>query len=546
MVRRLFFLLAAMVIIATIITACFAPGAWWSLVVTGPLILLGLQNSFQRKHAILRNFPLLGYGRYCLEAFRPEIQQYFIESNIDPKPIEREMRALVYQRAKGELETKPFGTERDVYHIGYEWAAHSAAPRPAPKEEPRVLIGGSDCTKRYAASHLNISAMSFGSLSSRAITALNQGAALGGFAHNTGEGSISRYHQHEGDLIWQIGTGYFGCRAKDGGFDVERYAEQASLEQVKMIELKLSQGAKPGHGGVLPGIKVTREIAEARGVPIGETVMSPPAHSTFTTPVGLMEFVQTLRERSGGKPVGIKLCIGRRLDFFAMCKAMIETSIVPDFITIDGGEGGTGAAPLEFTNSLGMPARDAWIFAHSALLGAGLRGRTRIFASGKILSGFHMVRALALGADVCYSARGMMLALGCIQALRCNSDHCPTGVATQNPALIAGLDVADKTKRVFRYHKATIHGCLELIGAMGLDNADELRPHHIYRRVDDIRIRNFAEIYDFLEPGQLLDGSSLPPGLGEEWHAADAHRWDRRPEPGAHGGKTLRLTKAEA
>lgn len=525
MVRRWFFVISVLLLVGIGLGSLVQPGVLWTLAVVGPLIAVGLHDALQRRHTVLRNFPLVGHGRYFMEMIRPEIQQYLIESNIDAFPIEREFRSLVYRRAKGTLNTTPFGTQRDVYRIGYEWASHSMAAHPPTDGAPRVTIGGADCRKPYDASLLNISAMSFGALSKNAVLALNRGAKKGGFAHNTGEGGISRYHlEYGGDLIWQIGTGYFGCRTPDGRFDPGRFREQAALDVVRMIELKLSQGAKPGHGGVLPGVKVTEEIAAIRGLKAGETVFSPPAHSAFTSPVGLLEFIAELRALCGGKPVGFKLCIGRRSDFIAICKAMLETGITPDFITVDGGEGGTGAAPLEFSNSLGMPARDAWIFVHSILRGTGLRDRIRLIASGKILSGFHMVRALALGADVCASARGMMLALGCIQSLRCNTNHCPTGVTTQDPALVYGLDVADKSERVARYHQATLRGFVELLGAMGLRHTSELSPRHIFRRIDDLRVRNMEELYNFLEPGQLVDGD-IPPDLRESWERARPDCW---------------------
>ncbi len=385
------------------------------------------------------------------------------------------------------------------------------------------MVGGPCCSKPYSASLLNISAMSFGALSSNAIRALNGGARKGGFAHNTGEGGLSEHHREPGgDLIWQIGTGYFGCRTRDGGFDPDKFRAEAVRDQVCMIEIKLSQGAKPSHGGILPAHKVSLEIATIRGVPVGEAVISPPAHRTFSTPIGLLEFVAQLRELSGGKPVGFKLCVGQRREFLAICKAMLETQILPDFITVDGGEGGTGAAPLEFSNSMGMPAKDAWVFVHNALTGVGLRSEIRMIASGKIITGFHMIRAMALGADLCNSARGMMLSLGCIQALRCNTDSCPTGVATQNPALVKGLNVTDKTDRVYRYHDATVHSCMELLGAMGLEGPEQVRPDLLYRRVDDTHERSFAELYPFLEEGRLLQNGDAPDHMREEWQAARA------------------------
>jgi len=533
MIRRVFYITAISLLALVGLIALVWPPILWSLALLLPIMGLGAYDAVQTRHSVLRNFPVIGHFRYLFEMVRPEIQQYFIESNIDSFPIEREMRSIIYQRAKGELETRPFGTQRDVYRIGYEWASHSLAPVTLPDAPLRVEIGGKECKQPYSASLLNSSAMSFGALSSAAILALNGGAQRGNFAHNTGEGGIAPYHlQPGGDLIWQIGTGYFGCRAADGSFDPGQYAEQATRPTVRMIELKLSQGAKPGHGGILPGHKVTPEIAAIRGVPVGETVFSPPAHSAFRTPRELLEFVARLRDLSGGKPVGIKLCIGRRTDFLCICKAMLDTGITPDFITVDGGEGGTGAAPLEFSNSVGMPARDAWIFVHCALQGAGLRDRTRIVASGKILTGFHMIRALALGADLCASARGMMLALGCIQALRCNTNYCPTGVATQQPALIAGLHVPDKTERVFRFHQGTLESFREILGAMGLSTPAALSPHHIFRRVDDMRVRHFGELYDFPAPGQFQDTGSMPATWRDEWQAATPDHWPVQAERG--------------
>jgi glutamate synthase domain-containing protein 2 len=541
MVRRWFCIGSASILAIILLLALVWPNTLWSLLVVGPLLLVGIHDSLQRKHTVLRNFPIVGHGRYLLEMVRPEIQQYFIENNIDAFPIEREYRSIVYQRAKGELETRPYGTQRDVYRIGYEWAGHSIAAHPAADEMPRVSIGGSDCRQPYSASILNISALSFGAVSKHAVLALNRGAAKGGFAHNTGEGGISSYHlEAGGDLVWQIGTGYFGCRTPDGGFDGTRFQEQARQENVRMIELKLSQGAKPGYGGVLPGIKVSPEIAAIRGIPAGETIVSPPGHNTFSTPIELLEFIAKLRDLAAGKPVGFKLCIGRRSDFFAICKAMLETKILPDFITVDGGEGGTGAAPLEFTNSMGMPARDAWLFVHSALRGVLLRDSIRIIASGKILTGFHIIRAFALGADLCASARGMMLALGCIQSLRCNTNHCPTGITTQNPSLVYGLDVTDKAERVFRYHRETVRGVLELLGAMGLDRLDEIRPHHIFRRIDDLRVRHFGELYDVLEPGQLIDNCEVPEGIRDDWNHCRPDRWTLQAERGQYGGESTR------
>ncbi len=519
------FLLTTLAVIALI--GLYWPPVWWLLVIVVPLILVAVRDALQTQHTVLRNFPLFGHFRYLIEHFRPQIQQYMIESNLDAYPIEREYRSLIYQRAKGELETRPFGTHRDVYDSGYEWIPHSLVPSPLLEEAPRIIIGGKDCTKPYSSSLLNISAMSFGSLSKNAVLALSRGAADGGFAHNTGEGGVSRYHlEGGGDLIWQIGSGYFGCRLPNGHFNAERFAEVAGgQERIRMIELKLSQGAKPGGGGILPGPKVSPEIAEARGVPVGETCISPPAHSAFSTPVEMMEFVARLREISGGKPVGIKLCLGRVGDFMAMCKAMLETGIRPDFITVDGGEGGTGAAPLEFTNSLGMPKRDALVLVHDVLTGTLLREDIRIICSGKIISAFHMIRALALGADTCNSARGMMFALGCIQSLSCNNNRCPTGITTQDPALVRGLVVADKAPRVTRFHRKTIGSLIHMLSAMGLDHPDQITPAHIYRRTAELSVATFADLYTFYEPGQLLDKNSSPRAFSRDWEAARADRW---------------------
>ncbi len=525
MVRRWFFAASGVLLAAVAALAFLWPGVLWSLVVLGPLVALGICDVLQKERTVLRNFPVIGHGRYFMEMVRPEIQQYFVESNTNGMPFPREARSLVYQRAKGKLQTLPFGTQHDVYAAGYEWMNHSLAPVPALEQERRLRIGGDACTKPYDASRLNISAMSFGALSGAAILALNGGAKLGGFSHNTGEGGLSRYHlEPGGDLVWQIGTGYFGCRDAAGRFDVARFRENAAHPQVRMIEVKLSQGAKPGHGGILPGVKVTPEIAEARGVPAGRDVISPPSHTAFSSPQGLLEFVARLRELAGGKPVGFKLCIGDKAEFFAIAKAMAATGLLPDFITVDGAEGGTGAAPLEFSNFVGMPMREGLILVHNTLNGIGVRGKVRVIAAGKVVSGFDLFRLIALGADAANSARAMMFALGCIQARRCHANVCPTGVATQDARLAAGLDVPLKARRVARYHDETIRSFHELLGSAGLESPEEIRPHHVLHRLDERTIRRLDELYPHL-PANALLGDRAPEEHRAAWNAAEPSRW---------------------
>lgn len=519
--RTIFVTTAVVMIGGLAVASYFLPFAWYGVIVIGPIVALGCVDMLQGKRAIRRNFPVIGHARYLFETIRPEIQQYFVESELDGRPFNREERSLIYQRSKGARDTLPFGTQRDVYEVGYEWINHSMMPVEPPHEPPRVLIGGGRCAKPYSASLLNVSAMSYGALSAKAIESLNRGALAGGFAHNTGEGSISPHHLHGGDLIWQIGTGYFGCRSAAGGFDPDAFVERASLDAVKMIEIKISQGAKPGHGGILPGAKITPEIAAIRGVPMGLDVNSPPAHSAFTTPIELLEFVTRLRDLSGGKPVGFKLCIGKRREFLAVCHAMVETGMVPDFITVDGGEGGTGAAPYEFSNRLGCPLVDGLSFVNNALIGIGLRDQVKIIASGKVMSGFGITRMIALGADLCVSARAMMMSMGCIQARKCNSNECPVGIATQNPALTAGLVVTEKYKRVARFHAETVDAALDLIGAAGHASPSELRPWHITRRISEVEIRHYGEIIELLEPGALLR-EPLPKSFERAWRGSSS------------------------
>ncbi len=504
----------------------FWPPVNWLFLFLVPIIAVGVVDMFQTSHTIRRLYPVLGHFRYLLESVRPEIQQYFVESETSGVPIPREFRTLVYQRAKGARDTRPFGTIFDVNRPGYEWVNHSLAPRHAANLHPRVKFGGAECSKPYMASPLNISAMSYGALSKNAILALNKGAKLGGFSHNTGEGSLSPYHlEHGGDIVWQIGTGYFGCRDENGNFDAELFRENAARDAVKMIEIKLSQGAKPGHGGILPAAKLTEEIAKIRHVPMGADVVSPPAHSSFSNATELIQFVRNLRELSGGKPVGFKLCIGRRDEFLAICKAMLEGDIYPDFITVDGGEGGTGAAPTEMTNSVGTPLRDALIFVNNALIGIGVRDKLRIIASGKMFSAFHILRAMALGADTVNSARGMMLSLGCIQSRSCNTDQCPTGIATQNASRTKGLVVADKATRVANFHEQTVANLAELVAAAGLDSIEQLSAKHINRRVQGTDVKTYAELYASITEGCLLSSDTIPENWAEDWQAANSGAW---------------------
>jgi glutamate synthase domain-containing protein 2 len=492
------------------------------VILFGGLTILGVHDFFQRRHAVLRNYPIAAHLRFLLEHVRPEMRQYFFESETDGAPFSRNQRAIVYQRAKMALDKRPFGTQLNVYAQGYEWLRHSIAPKPVATAPFRITVGGPDCRQLYSASVFNISAMSFGSLSANAILALNRGAALGGFAHDTGEGSYSPYHrQGGGDIIWEIGSGYFGCRRPDGGFDPDKFAAAAVNPQIKMVEIKLSQGAKPGHGGVLPAAKVSAEIATIRGVALGEDCLSPASHSAFSTPIEMMRFIARLRELCGGKPVGFKLCIGHPWEFLGLCKAMVETGIFPDFIVVDGKEGGTGAAPLEFTDRLGMPLREGLVFVRDALIGIGARDRIRIGCSGKIVNAFDMAVALALGADWCNSARGFMFALGCIQSLSCHTDRCPTGVSTQDKTRSRALVVEDKTERVRNYHRSMLHALAELTAAAGLEHPQDFHPEHFSRRVSERDVMTFGELYPAPVTGELLTGA-LNPAFRKQWDMARA------------------------
>ncbi|MES1989879.1 MAG: FMN-binding glutamate synthase family protein [Pseudomonadota bacterium] len=503
--------------------------AWVLTSVAGVLSLIGLHDVLQQSHAVLRNYPIIGHIRYLVETIRPEIRQYLLEADDDALPFSRSQRSLVYARAKGEQSDKPFGTLMDVYENGYEFIGHSTRPMPESKPEQfRIVIGNTQCGQPYSASIFNISAMSFGSLSANAIEALNRGAKLGDFAHDTGEGGISPYHRaHGGDLIWELGSGYFSCRDADGKFSPERFAANAGLPQIKMIEIKLSQGAKPGHGGILPAAKVTPEIADTRGVSLGIDCVSPSRHSAFTTPIEMMNFIAELRRLSGGKPVGFKLCIGHPWEFMGIVKAMLETGIVPDFIVVDGGEGGTGAAPVEFADHLGTPLREGLLFVHNTLVGTGLRDRIKIGASGKVVSAFDIARVLALGADWANSARGFMFAIGCIQSRSCHTNKCPTGVATQDELRQRALVVPDKAERVAGFHKNTVKALAQMLAAAGLDRPDEFGPHHIVRRISATESRLFSQLHYFVGPGEIVDKAS---GLSDfykvSWNMARADSFD--------------------
>ncbi|HVW72084.1 MAG TPA: FMN-binding glutamate synthase family protein [Rhizomicrobium sp.] len=498
------------------------PQAEWLLIPLGVclgFVVIGLFDLVQTRHAVLRNYPIAAHLRFLLEAIRPEMRQYFFEDEKFGTPFSRDKRSIVYQRAKRQLDKRPFGTNYDVYSEGYEWLNHSMAPAMVSPDHFRVDVGSHG--RIYSASLLNISAMSFGALSANAIRALNRGAKMGGFAHDTGEGGFSPYHQEGGDVIWELGSGYFGARNPDGTFSPERFAQIAANEQIKMIEIKLSQGAKPGHGGVLPAAKVSAEIALTRNVPMGQDCISPSRHSAFSTPKELMHFIATLRELSGNKPTGFKLCVGHEWEFLALCKAMLATGIRPDFIVVDGKEGGTGAAPLEFIDHIGKPLREGLSFVHSALTGIGLRDQIRIGASGKIVSAFDMARTIALGADWCNSARGFMFALGCIQSQSCHTDRCPTGVATQDRSRQRALVVPDKAERVANFHRETMKSLAELTAAAGLDHPSHFSRIHISRRVSPSEVSTFAQLYPVVARGALIDDASGSP-LFRAWQVADA------------------------
>jgi glutamate synthase domain-containing protein 2 len=512
---------SVVVFVLAIVAAAALGGIGWIVlaVLAGAVAAVGIYDVVQRRHSILRNYPILGHMRFILESIRPELQQYFIERNTDGRPYDRDTRTAIYERAKGVKDEQAYGTERDVNEPGYEWLLQSIHSFDPPKDPPRVRVGGPDCTKPYDMALLNVSAMSFGALSGNALTALNQASGAGGFAHDTGEGGLSKYHLKGGNVVWELGTGYFGARAKDGGFDAEKFRDKASQDAVKMVSLKLSQGAKPGIGGVLPGPKVTKEIADARSVPAGQTCVSPPGHKVFSTPRELIRFIAHMRELAGGKPTGFKLCIGLRHEVLAICKAMLEEQTGPDFIVVDGSEGGTGAAPAEYEDHVGTPLTEGLMTLHNALVGCGLRDRIRIGASGKVATGSDIVKRLAQGADYTNAARAMMQAVGCLQTQRCNTNECPVGVATQDPKRARALNIPDKTERAQRYQHATVAEAQRLIASMGLHSPSDVGPHHLVRRVNHIDSQSYAELYEWLEPEQLL--RDPPSTWAVDWDRAD-------------------------
>jgi len=527
--RRNFVIVSSVFLISTLTLSIYLSVYWYVLFgVTVVLSVMGYIDMFQTKHTIRRIYPVVGRLRYVLEELRPKLYQYFIESDIDGRPFNRVDRSSIYQRAKNVRDTIAFGTQLDLYAEGYEWMCHSVAPKAFEKldHDPRVVIGNKDCKQPYSASILNIAAMSFGALSANAVEALNGGAKIGNFAHNTGEGGLSDYHlKHGGDLIWQIGTGYFGCRDEEGNFNPDLFSEKSKHPNVKMIELKLSQGAKPGHGGILPASKNTEEIAKIRNIKPHTIVASPPFHSAFDTPIEMIKFIKKLRDLSGGKPVGFKLCIGHKSEFISICQAMIHLDIYPDYIAVDGGEGGTGAAPPEFSNYVGAPMIDGLDFVNNILNGLDIRKHIKIMASGKITSAFHVARAIALGADACYQARGMKMALGCIQALLCNTNECPTGVTTQDPRLTVGLVVKDKKVRVANYHEKVVKNFVELLGASGLDEVKNLTRSHIYRRISLNEMITYEELFPSIVEGSMLNEAGIPKKYKLDFANADMESW---------------------
>ena len=546
--RTKYLILGPITLLFCVLLATWAAGVtpWECAVVPGCLSLLGLRDALQTRHSILRNYPIIGHIRYLIEEMRPALRQYLVESDLEEAPFSRSQRSVVYQRAKNTVDSRTFGTELNVNQVGHEFLAHSLSPTTIADQDSdfRVLVGAGRA-KPYAMSVFNISAMSFGALSANAIRALNRGAKMGGFAHDTGEGSLSKHHMEEGgDIVWEIASGYFGCRTADGRFDPEAFSKMASRDQVKMIEVKLSQGAKPGHGGVLPAAKITPEIAETRGIPMGKDCISPSSHSEFSNPVELLQFVERLRTLSGGKPTGFKLCIGQPHEFMAIVKAMLETSILPDYIVVDGAEGGTGAAPVEFADHVGMPLQEGLQLVHNTLIGAGLREQIKLGASGKIITSFDIARVIALGADWANSGRGFMFSVGCIQSNTCNSNRCPTGVATQDPKRQAALVVPDKAERVYHFHRNTLHALKELLQAAGLRNPADIRLHHIMRRVSTFEMKPLSQLLEHVEPMSLLKGTCESKSYTQWWACADAYSFQHEGAKAVIGKRVIWMQHA--
>lgn len=518
---KYYVIFAIFVVFVLLLIAILDISPWFAIVFFIVLLAVAIYDFLQKKHALLRNFPIIGHVRFVLEFFHPLIQKYFIANDYSEGPFNRWQRNIVYKRASNKLDSVAFGTDKNIDEIGYEWVTHSLIPKEIDQVESRVTIGGPYCKKPYKASLLNISAMGFGPLSANAVMALNKGAALGGFYQNVGEDGLTDYHLQGGDLVYQIGTGYFGCRTSTGNFCPKEFAKKVSIDTIKMIEIKLSQGARPSRGGMLPAHKVTAEIAQLYNIELGKDIVSPPTHSAFNTPIEFCNFIKQLRDLSGGKPIGFKLCIGEHSEFLAICKAMLKTNITPDFITVDSSAGGTGAAPVEFVDRVGMPLEDSLIFVHNALVGCGLRKDIRIIASGKVVTGFDMVRLFALGADICNSARAMMLAIGCQQFKQCHNNTCPVGIATQNANLSKALDVDTKKHNVYNFHSATIKAYSEIIAAMGLTAPNQITPEKLKKRISVNSIRSYAHLYDFVPENCLIDGN-IPPSFIKSWQRAQA------------------------
>lgn len=523
--KNLYIISASSLFILNIILCLVSLDYAWYFILTGTYVAIGIHDLFLSSHNILKNYPVIGHFRYLFESIRPEMQQYLVASNLSETPFNRETRSLVYQRSKKANDTVPFGTQRNIMEEGYEFIHHSLSPKVAIEGSDRVMIGNEQCQKPYSASRLNVSAMSFGALGDTAIEALNRGAKLGNFSQCTGEGGLTPYHlKYGGDLILQIGTAYFGFRNEDGSFCEEKFQEKALLDNVKMIEIKLSQGAKPSHGGLLPAVKISKEISEIRGIPQGKDCFSPATHTAFNSPKTLMDFIQKVRQLCGGKPVGFKIAIGKRSEFMGICKAMVEEKVYPDFITIDGAEGGTGAAPIEFSNRLGLPINEALIFVHNCLVGINLRDKIKIIAAGKVASAFDVLAKLAIGADACNQARAFLFSIGCIQSRRCNTNECPTGIATQDKTRTGAVEPIHKSEHVYNYHQTTMESFLELMGAIGIDSPEKLTPDLIQKRVSGTDVKNYAELYSFIDPGSLLT-DKVPLAYQKDWEMAKSEQF---------------------